>query len=85
MCKAFALGVAMVAAFSAGLALTLVMIGASVAVGLAQRRSRSGPTSIAGRNGLPYISAGVVMVMGLALHCRRIEQACCSKRASPLS
>lgn len=64
--KAFALGVAMVAAFSVGLALTLVVIGVSVAWGSGKALALwPGFDRWAGR--LPYISAGVVMVMGLAL------------------
>jgi ABC-type nickel/cobalt efflux system permease component RcnA len=64
--KAFALGVAMVAAFSVGLALTLILIGVSVAWGTRKvAGSWSGFDRWAGR--LPYLSAGIVMVMGLAL------------------
>ena len=63
--KAFALGVAMVAAFSIGLALTLVTIGVSVAWGSGKLLSLwPGFDRWAAR--LPYISAGIVMVMGLA-------------------
>ncbi|MEJ0075869.1 MAG: sulfite exporter TauE/SafE family protein [Alphaproteobacteria bacterium] len=63
--KAFALGVAMVAAFSVGLALTLIVIGVSVAWG--SRKALAlwpGFDRWAGR--LPYVSAGIVMVMGVA-------------------
>jgi nickel/cobalt transporter (NicO) family protein len=64
--KAFALGVAMVAAFSIGLALTLILIGVGVAWGTRKvAGSWSGFDRWAGR--LPYLSAGIVMVMGLAL------------------
>jgi nickel/cobalt transporter (NicO) family protein len=64
--KAFALGVAMVAAFSIGLALTLIVIGVSVAWGTRKvAGSWSGFDRWAAR--LPYLSAGIVMVMGLAL------------------
>ena len=64
--QAFALGVAMVAAFSAGLALTLLAIGVSVAWGSSRIAARwSGFDRWAGR--LPYISAGVVMLMGVVL------------------
>jgi len=64
--KAFALGVAMVAAFSVGLAATLVTIGVSVAWGTGKVAHHwSGFDRWAAR--LPYISAGFVMLMGLAL------------------
>jgi ABC-type nickel/cobalt efflux system permease component RcnA len=49
--KAFALGVAMVAAFSVGLALTLVIIGVSVAWGSRKGARALARTSIAGRSG----------------------------------
>src|SRR5947209_11495964 len=63
--KAFALGVAMVAAFSVGLAATLVAIGVSVAWGSGTIAKRwSGFDRWAAR--LPYVSAAVVMLMGLA-------------------
>jgi nickel/cobalt exporter len=64
--KAFALGVAMVAAFSLGLALTLIAIGVSVAWGTRRLASSwRGLDRWAGR--LPYISAGIVLLMGTAL------------------
>jgi nickel/cobalt exporter len=64
--KAFALGVAMVAAFSLGLAATLITIGASVAWGAGKVSKRwSGFDRWAER--LPYLSAGFVMVLGLVL------------------
>jgi nickel/cobalt exporter len=64
--KAFALGIAMVAAFSIGLAATLIVIGVSVAWGTSRlAASWSGMDQWAGR--LPYISAAVVMVMGVAM------------------
>src|SRR4051794_34050213 len=63
--KAFVLGVAMVAAFSVGLALTLIMIGVSVAWGSSKLLSLwPGFDRWAAR--LPYVSAGIVMMMGLA-------------------
>ena len=64
--KAFALGVAMVAAFSVGLALTLIMIGVSVAWG-SSRVIALWPGFDRWAKRLPYVSAGVVMVMGVAL------------------
>jgi nickel/cobalt exporter len=62
--KAFALGVAMVAAFSVGLAATLVAIGVSVAWGSGKLLQRwAGFERFAAK--LPYISAGFVLVLGL--------------------
>jgi nickel/cobalt exporter len=64
--KAFALGVAMVMAFSVGLAATLVAIGVGVAWGSRKVARRwSGFDRWAAR--LPYLSAGVVLLMGAAL------------------
>lgn len=64
--KAFALGVAMVAAFSVGLAATLVALGVGVAWGSAKLISRwAGFERWAGR--LPYVSAGFVLVLGIAI------------------
>jgi ABC-type nickel/cobalt efflux system permease component RcnA len=64
--KAFALGVAMVAAFSVGLATTLVAIGVSVAWGSGKLMERwSGFERFAAK--LPYLSAGFVLVLGLIL------------------
>jgi nickel/cobalt exporter len=64
--KAFALGVAMVAAFSIGLALTLALIGVGVAWGSRKVGGLwSGFDRWAAR--LPYLSAGIVMLMGVAL------------------
>src|SRR4051795_13690280 len=64
--KAFALGVAMVAAFSMGLALTLVVIGLSVAWG-SSKLAASWPGFERWSARLPYLSAGFVLAMGLAL------------------
>jgi nickel/cobalt transporter (NicO) family protein len=64
--KAFALGVAMVAAFSIGLAATLVAIGVSVAWGAGKASARwPGFERWAAR--LPYLSAGFVLLLGLIL------------------
>ncbi len=64
--KAFALGVAMVAAFSVGLAATLVAIGVSVAWGSGKLTARwSGFERFAEK--LPYLSAGFVLVLGLVV------------------
>ena len=64
--KAFALGVVMVAAFSVGLAATLVGIGISVAWGSGKLIQRwSGFDRWAAR--LPYLSAGLVMFLGLVI------------------
>lgn len=64
--KAFALGVAMIAAFSVGLALTLIVIGVSVGWGSGKVLALW-PGFDRWAKRLPYISAGVVMVMGFAL------------------
>jgi len=64
--KAFALGVAMVAAFSIGLALTLIVIGVSLAWGSGKVLALW-PGFDRWAKRLPYVSAGVVMVMGVAL------------------
>ena len=64
--KAFALGVAMVAAFSVGLALTLTVIGVSVAWG-SSKVAASWPGFDRWASRLPYVSAGIVMIMGFAL------------------
>ena len=61
--KAFSLGVAMVAAFSIGLALTLVTVGLAVVWGSGKlAKSWPGFDRLAHR--LPYLSAGLVMVVG---------------------
>ena len=56
----------MVAAFSIGLAITLVTIGVVAAWGTRKARAtRSGFDSFAGR--LPYISGGLVMHLGVVM------------------
>ena len=64
--KAFALGLAMVAACSVGLALTLVTIGVSVAWGT-RKLAGSWPGFDRWAERLPYLSAGIVMMMGVIL------------------
>ena len=64
--KAFALGIAMVAAFSIGLALTLIVIGVSVAWG-SSKALTLWPGFERWAERLPLISAGLVLIMGLAL------------------
>ena len=64
--KQFVLGVAMVAAFSVGLATTLVAIG--IAASWASKKATSTwpwLDSISQR--LPYLSAGIVMILGLVM------------------
>jgi nickel/cobalt exporter len=61
--KAFALGVAMVLAFSIGLALTLVAIGLAV-VWSTGKLSRSWPGFDRLAQRLPYLSAGLVLLIG---------------------
>jgi len=66
--KRFALGIAMVLAFSAGLAFTLVATGALVAWSLRHAEKRfTGFGSIARK--LPYISSGILALMGLFIGC----------------
>ena len=61
--KAFALGVAMVAAFSVGLALTLIAIGLAVVWG-SGKLAKSFPSFDRSAQRLPYLSAAVVMAVG---------------------
>lgn len=64
--REFALGVAMVAAFSIGLAATLVAIG--MAASWASRKAiTSWPWLDRITRGLPYLSAGIVMILGLVM------------------
>jgi nickel/cobalt exporter len=64
--KQFTLGIAMVAAFSVGLAATLVLIG--VAASWASRKaSTTWPWLDRIAQRLPYLSAGVVMILGLVM------------------
>jgi nickel/cobalt exporter len=63
---AYALGVVMVAAFSVGLAATLVGIGLAAAWGARALASRQGWLDRFAR-WAPYASAGIVLVMGLAV------------------
>jgi nickel/cobalt transporter (NicO) family protein len=60
------LGVAMVAAFSIGLAVTLIAIGMA-ASWASKKASMTWPwlDSVAQR--LPYLSAGIVMILGLVM------------------
>jgi len=61
--KAFALGVAMVAAFSVGLALTLIAIGLAVVWG-SGKLAKSFPGFERYAQRLPYLSAALVMAVG---------------------
>lgn len=61
--KAFALGVAMVAAFSVGLALTLIAIGLAVVWGFG-KFAKSFPGFERHAQRLPYLSAALVMAVG---------------------
>jgi nickel/cobalt exporter len=64
--KAFALGVAMVAAFSIGIALTLIAVGLAVVWGSGKlAKAWPGFDRMAAR--LPYLSAAMVMVVGLIM------------------
>ena len=62
--KRFALGIAMVLAFSAGLALTLVAAGALAAWSLRHAEKRFGGLGSVARK-LPYFSSGILTLMGL--------------------
>jgi nickel/cobalt transporter (NicO) family protein len=64
--KAFALGVAMVAAFSIGVGATLVAIGLAV-VWSSGRLSRMWPGFDRAATRLPFLSAGIVLVIGVVL------------------
>ena len=64
--KAFALGVAMVAAFSVGLALTLIAIGLAVVWG-SGKLAKSFPSFDRYAQRLPYLSAAVVMAVGMVM------------------
>jgi nickel/cobalt exporter len=64
--KQFALGVLMVAAFSAGLAATLVAIGVAAAWGARKASAQwRGFDAVAAR--LPYLSAAVVLMIGIVM------------------
>jgi nickel/cobalt transporter (NicO) family protein len=67
--KAFALGIAMVGAFSVGLAVTMVSVGLIAAWGTRRAAaSWSGFDALAQR--LPYLSGGLVLAMGLVVTLR---------------
>ncbi|MDR3495492.1 MAG: nickel/cobalt efflux transporter [Ancalomicrobiaceae bacterium] len=71
--KALSLGAAMVAAFSVGLAITLVAVGVAAAWGTRQAaKSWSGFEVWANR--LPYVSGALVLIMGLAISAKGIWQ-----------
>jgi nickel/cobalt transporter (NicO) family protein len=61
--KAFALGVAIVAAFSLGIGLTLVAIGLAV-VWSTSRFTKTWPGFERAAQRLPYLSAGLVLIVG---------------------
>jgi len=61
--KAFALGVAMVAAFSLGVGLTLVVVGLAV-VWSTSRFAKTWPGFERAAQRLPYLSAGFVLIVG---------------------
>jgi nickel/cobalt exporter len=64
--KAFALGVAMVAAFSVGVGATLVAIGLAV-VWSSGKLAKAWPGFDRLAQRLPFVSAGLVMIVGLIL------------------
>jgi nickel/cobalt transporter (NicO) family protein len=64
--KQFTLGVAMVAAFSVGLAATLVVVGLT-ASWMSNKASTAWPWLDRIAHRLPYLSAGIVMMLGLVM------------------
>jgi nickel/cobalt exporter len=71
--KAFTLGIGMVAAFSVGLAITLVGVGVAAAWGTRVARARwAGLEEWAER--LPYLSAGLVFIIGAFVTVRGLWQ-----------
>ena len=62
--KRFALGIAMVLSFSAGLAFTLVAAGVLAAWSLRHAEKRFSGLGLVARK-LPYLSSGILTVMGL--------------------
>ena len=68
--KRAVLGFAMVGAFSAGLALTLVGIGVIAAWGTKRAASHFSSGYEVWANRLPYISGGIVMLLGLVITVR---------------
>ncbi|KPL54229.1 hypothetical protein ABB55_20070 [Prosthecomicrobium hirschii] len=69
--RAFTLGIGMVLAFSAGLAATMVTVGVVAAWGAGAARARWAGMDRWGAR-LPYLSAGIVLVLGLAMAARGI-------------
>lgn len=69
--RAFTLGIGMVLAFSAGLAATMVAVGVVAAWGAGAARARWAGMDRWGAR-LPYLSAGIVLVLGLAMAARGI-------------
>ena len=67
--KQFTLGVAMVAAFSVGLAATLVAVGVAAAWGTRHAAKRFSGFDVWAER-LPYISGALVMMMGLFITLR---------------
>ena len=69
--KQFTLGIAMVAAFSVGLAITLISVGVVAAWGTQHAaKSFNGPVFEKWAERLPYISGGLVMLLGLFITLR---------------
>jgi nickel/cobalt exporter len=64
--KAFALGVAMVAAFSLGVGLTLIAVGLTVVWG-AGKLSKAWPSFDRVARRLPYLSAGLMLIVGFIM------------------
>src|SRR5262245_41688992 len=80
--KQFALGVAMVAAFSVGLALTLVGIGMAASL-VSKKASTTWPWLDRKAQSLPYLSAGIVITLGLVMTLFGVHAAWLSAQRKP--
>ncbi|MBT9289450.1 nickel/cobalt efflux transporter [Prosthecodimorpha staleyi] len=69
--RAFTLGIGMVLAFSAGLAITMVAVGVAAAWGAGAARARWAGLDRWGAR-LPYLSAGIVLLLGFAMAARGV-------------
>lgn len=72
--KHFTLGIGMVAAFSVGLAVTLVGVGVAAAWGARAARARFSVAFEAWSHQLPYLSAGLILAVGLLMTVRGLAE-----------
>ncbi|WBT40455.1 nickel/cobalt efflux transporter [Hyphomicrobium sp. DMF-1] len=80
--KAFTLGIAMVAAFSAGLAIALIAVGLAAVWGAGYARSRwQGFDRWSHR--LPYVSASIVFLIGFVISVRGVLALMSAAHAAP--